>query len=221
MGRGWLRSRVANVAMLACPERSTTHFPGPAPARVSGWADALPALRMHSTAPQTLVAATAGSSPAVRSIVLPSATSSAPRSVCQSPSVRSRTVSTSQASRVSPATANVMSAPCDADILTSCTATSGLPSPRCSTVPGRPSSRLTARLVCLCRAFWSPLPGNMSGSTTHRGGCGMSSARWRSRYGPRSTGSHGPSPSFLRTARSCRPSQRSRSRPPGARISTS
>ena len=44
----------ANVAMLACPKRSTTHLPGPAPANVSGWATALPALRMHSSSPGLL-----------------------------------------------------------------------------------------------------------------------------------------------------------------------
>ena len=65
MGYGRFRSRVANVAMLVCPERSITHLPGPVPAIASDSAFARPVLRMHSTAPQILVAATAGSSPVV------------------------------------------------------------------------------------------------------------------------------------------------------------
>lgn len=181
MGYGRFRSRVANVAMLAWPERNITHLPGPAPAMATDSAFALPVLRMHSTAPQILVAATAGSSRVVFWSVLPSATRFAPRSARQSASVRSQAVSTSQASCVSPATANVTAAPCEADTVTSSPATSGLPSLRRSTVAGRPSRRLTAALVCRYRESWSSPPGTMSGSTTHRTAFGMSSARWRSR----------------------------------------
>ena len=50
--------------------------------------------------------------------------------------------------------------------------TSGLPSPRCRTTVGLPSSLLTATVVCLRRACWPCARSSPSGWTTHRGACG-------------------------------------------------
>lgn len=115
-GSGWSSTDVTKVAILAAPDRSSTQPAGPPAASVIGPVSVRPALRRHSTALHTLVAAASGASPRSRWISAASANCSAVSSACQSSVARSSILSTSHPTRSLPATASVTPAPCDAEM---------------------------------------------------------------------------------------------------------
>lgn len=180
-GSGWSSTDVTNVAMFAAPDWSSAHPAGPPTASVIGPDSGRPALRRHSTALHTRVAATARSSVRSRWINSASANCSAVSSPCQSSALRSRTVSTSQPTFSAPATASVRPAPCEEEIAMPSSVSCGLPSPRWVITTGRSSIRSTVSLVCLRLASLPFAPDGGSGSTAHRTEVPVSSAACRSR----------------------------------------
>jgi hypothetical protein len=130
---------VTKVAIFADPDWSSTQSPWPpagrAAASVIGPVSVRPALRRHSTALQTLVAAAARFSSRSRPISSASTNCSAVSSACQSSVARSAIGSTSQPTCSLPdpadaATASVTPPPCEAEIAMPSAAICGFPSPR-------------------------------------------------------------------------------------------